>query len=770
MIGPPTGRAFSQYLIFDILHTHGLDTVGQMNSKQIVPRSLLFHSSKWMLLTILIVFGVLVILYSWLTPPFEGSDEPQHFAYVEWLADGKGFPPQGDAAWDTPVQQEASQPPLYYLLASIPARLINRNDQQALYRPNPNFPSNAPGMTPDNKNIAIHYPADIDPLQGGWLALYLARGLSLIFGILLLVSVYGLARQIVPDQHFFALSATLLVALIPQVIFVSGVVSNDMAAAATGALTLWLLAIMVNKGPSTWLGLALGAVFGLAILSKVSAITLAVPIAGGIVWLWWSRSGDRRRLLGATAAILIGSLLVAGWWYLRTWTQYGAPLGLGTHYQAPWAVTSPGDRISPVRAWLEVFSSFWIAFGWGNIKFPGWTYAVIGVLVLTAIMGLVRLTWRWWHDDRRLRAKPVMMILLALAVLGLSVALEVWMGRVTAPHGRLLFPALAAIAVLLVSGWWAIRPWLVGLALAAFLIMTILSPPLLIRPAYALPEALTEEEMSKIVGPETVEWQFGQLATLRGVVLGHQSVAAGGTLPISLCWQTISPSRQDYTVLIHIVGPDNHVVGSRHTYPGLGSYPTSIWEPDRLFCDDIVVDIPAELPETLLYQVEIGILDSQADERLPVYDKAGGLLTHTFVNKVRLQADNKLEALQPPDGDGAIRLIFANFPQQWQPGADHEVSLQWWAASELELDYTVFIHLRDPLTGDNVAQGDGPPLMGWYPTSDWIAGEAVFDNHIFSLPDQIPAGAYDLVAGWYDPATGQRLGEEYLLGTIEAGQ
>ncbi len=39
----------------------------------------------------------LVAIYSWVTPPFEGPDEPQHFAYIEWLVEHNDFPPQGEA-------------------------------------------------------------------------------------------------------------------------------------------------------------------------------------------------------------------------------------------------------------------------------------------------------------------------------------------------------------------------------------------------------------------------------------------------------------------------------------------------------------------------------------------------------------------------------------------------------------------------------------------------------------------------------------------------
>jgi hypothetical protein len=82
--------------------------------------SSLYHTgSQWILPAIITLFVLVAGIYIWQTPHFEGPDERQHFAYIEWLATGKGFPPQGDAAFETPVEQEAGQSPFYYLLASI---------------------------------------------------------------------------------------------------------------------------------------------------------------------------------------------------------------------------------------------------------------------------------------------------------------------------------------------------------------------------------------------------------------------------------------------------------------------------------------------------------------------------------------------------------------------------------------------------------------------------------------------------------------------------
>ena len=60
------------------------------------------------------------------------------------------------------------------------------------------------------------------------------------------------------------LAAAAFVAFMPQVIYHSSHVSNDVLAAAFSALALWLLARLVRLGVSPWRALAVGAAQGLA--------------------------------------------------------------------------------------------------------------------------------------------------------------------------------------------------------------------------------------------------------------------------------------------------------------------------------------------------------------------------------------------------------------------------------------------------------------------------------------------------------------------------
>jgi hypothetical protein len=82
----------------------------------------------------------------------------------------------------------------------------------------------------------------------------------------------------------------------------------------------------------------------------------------------------------------------------------------------------------------------------------------------------------------------------------------------------------------------------------------------------------------------------------------------------------------------------------------------------------------------------------------------------------------------------------------------------WWVAERQPgADYTMFAHLFDPAdAGHIVAQKDGMPREGAYPTSNWMAGEVVSDTIRLSL-DQVPPGSYRLTLGLYDGRTGERL-------------
>jgi hypothetical protein len=85
-----------------------------------------------------------------------------------------------------------------------------------------------------------------------------------------------------------------------------------------------------------------------------------------------------------------------------------------------------------------------------------------------------------------------------------------------------------------------------------------------------------------------------------------------------------------------------------------------------------------------------------------------------------------------------------------------QVTLYWRALAAPEKDYTLFLHLAAP-DGFVKAQQDQQPFLGRWPTSRWAAGDIVADRYSLSLADWIESGEYVLLAGLYEPQSGERL-------------
>ena len=119
---------------------------------------------------------------------------------------------------------------------------------------------------------------------------------------------------------------------------------------------------------------------------------------------------------------------------------------------------------------------------------------------------------------------------------------------------------------------------------------------------------------------------------------------------------------------------------------------------------------------------------------------------------------------------GDIRLLGHDLdPAAFEQGAELAFRLYWRADAPTDGDYTVFNHLLDA-DGDLVAQVDGPPLPGTRRgTADWNDPQETVISRGFrlQLPDDLPAGEYRLVTGFYRRDTGQRLltpdGRDHLL-------
>lgn len=83
------------------------------------------------------------------------------------------------------------------------------------------------------------------------------------------------------------------------------------------------------------------------------------------------------------------------------------------------------------------------------------------------------------------------------------------------------------------------------------------------------------------------------------------------------------------------------------------------------------------------------------------------------------------------------------------------VRLFWDAADALPESYALFVHVADPDSAAPFAQATAYPALL---TTNWDGGAQWVSDVVIPLDAGIPAGAYAINAGWFDPVSGARLG------------
>ncbi len=744
------------------------------------------------LIVLCLAFTLLVGLHTAVTPIFEAPDEVWHYAYVRWVAEGNGLPPLDEDL--SGAYQEAAQPALYYVVAALISMPFDDQDLQDLTWSNPGFGHQAPGTVPDNKNMLIHTRDEVLPWRGAALALHATRLTSWAFGLLAVIAAWGFGYETFRSRRL-ALVTAALVAFQPQFVFLSSVASNDSAAAAIATTALWLGARIVNRGSTPRRTLYAGVIGGLAMLTKTSTLLVAPMLSVCLLFGTLRHRKERasrapwHRVPAHLAAQLTITAAIGGWWYLRNAILYGDPLGLGSHTSTLWGRAEPATLVELIREMPLVLRSFWAAYGWGHVTWPDWVYVALWAIALPLLALGISVAIHAWlkalKDAGGLRELLVSgpdadtwMIPAAMAACwftGIGVALLRWMQQVQAPHGRLLFPAIGAWAVLLALGVRQIGLWCprVGrryqtVLITAGVVLATLAPGARILATFAPPRLRVPETiLDACTNP--VDLQYSNWARLICAEAAPARVAPGDEVTVTVCWESLAPTAQNLTVFAHLIGPEATRPAERHTYPGLGRYPTSLWVPGTAFCDTFTMAV-AEWAETpVRYQLEVGLFDADNGNRLTAQAPNGQPVEPPLVTTVDV-----VPLMVPPETVGAefvpsaalagfgkepvlAHLLSVDAPATAEAGSDTTITLHWRASGTAKVDYIAFIHLWEPGDDTPLAQDDARPRGGWFPTTAWADEDYIPDQHTLHLPPDLGPGTYPLWAGLYDPADGSRV-------------
>lgn len=113
---------------------------------------------------------------------------------------------------------------------------------------------------------------------------------------------------------------------------------------------------------------------------------------------------------------------------------------------------------------------------------------------------------------------------------------------------------------------------------------------------------------------------LGQQINLLGVEfngLQGTSIRQGETLPMRLFWQANQEIKTNYTVFVHLLGPDGQIVSQADQQPLAGFLPTTFWRPEEIMADDYQLQLPPDAPLGT-YQLLVGMYDLTTGQRLPI--------------------------------------------------------------------------------------------------------------------------------------------------------
>ena len=420
------------------------------------------------------------VLYSFITPPWQGPDEPTHFHYLVALyLDGRAFPAGVPVVPDLyqAIWENATHYRIWDLNQWTDPTVIQplTSDQVLLTR--------AGGLY--YRALFPIYALTRDwPLDGQLFALRVG---SASFMLITVASAYGIARTVFQSDtsrdRMIAWVAAASVALQPMYAFISASLNDDnLVAPFTALATLGVLRALRSQESSRtgwgWWVLAVSSALGAVLTKRTGFTAVGVLVAGmlALAVIWTSRGRGWQKIvgwlwgLGFLAACTAVVTLIMAHPLLPpevTWRFQLPERFLLDLYEA--------IRESTSRHWTDWYVqflfltlSFWGWFGWLKAPLGLLTISILRYLSVIIVLGIiVRVVVQAFASrTQETRWQLGLIGVLLLTVTGngaLLLAQHLANGETYLLVGRYLFPSLAAWGVLTVTGWlaWWPRRWAV---------------------------------------------------------------------------------------------------------------------------------------------------------------------------------------------------------------------------------------------------------------------------------------------------------------------
>jgi hypothetical protein len=209
----------------------------------------------------------------------------------------------------------------------------------------------------------------------------------------------------------------------------------------------------------------------------------------------------------------------------------------------------------------------------------------------------------------------------------------------------------------------------------------------------------------------------------------------GERLDLTLHWQATETENRTslrYEVLLGDIPLETEA-------PLLDEQPITNWFTGQLMTERLRVTVPR-------------------DQAAGTYPLRVTLNTEEVIQLGEVAIEGVARVFDPPQVDERVEIAFDNVVELYGyslTSIDDELTLKlaWKALSNIDEDYTVFVHVLSYTTNDITMQVDRMPQNNTYPTSLWLVGEYIEDTITLQRPDE----PNYLIVGLYNSKTGDRL-------------
>ena len=224
-----------------------------------------------------------------------------------------------------------------------------------------------------------------------------------------------------------------------------------------------------------------------------------------------------------------------------------------------------------------------------------------------------------------------------------------------------MFAALAAICLFLalgLIGWLPPRgqrvaAWGVG---GLMFLLAASAPFAAIRPAYAPAPLLTAADVP--ASARRFDVDYGGVMRLLAFEVGKERVQPGDALPVTLYWQALAPTSEDFSIYLQLFGWQQEL-GQRDSYPGGGTRPTSRLAPGQVVRDTYLIPVRPDAKGPAPAWISAGLYRLSSQEKLPATDSQGKPVVFPILTKLGLDAPAPtLTGAHPlaANLDGRVRL------------------------------------------------------------------------------------------------------------------